>query len=56
MSTNIYAGDIFDLADDEALYIEATFTGKPVYVSLNLGNLWGESPDYANHQSSLNLH
>jgi hypothetical protein len=24
-------------------------------VSFHLGNLWGESPDYANHQSSLNL-
>lgn len=56
MGTNIYAGGIFDLADDEALYIEATFTGDPVYVSFHLGNLWGESPDYANHQSSLNLH
>ena len=55
MSTNIYAGGLFDLGQDEALYIEATFTGKPVYVSFHLGNLWGESPDYANHQSSLNL-
>ncbi len=56
MSTNIYAGGLFDLQDDEALYIEATYTGDPVYVSVHLGNLWGESPDYANHQSSLNLH
>ena len=55
MSTNIYAGGIYDLAEDEALYIEATFTGEPVYSSIHLGNLWGESPDYANHQSSLNL-
>jgi len=55
MSTNIYAGGLFDLEQDEALYIEATFTGNPVYVSFHLGNLWGESPDYANHQSSLNL-
>ena len=55
MSTNIYAGGIYDLAEDEALYIEATFTGNPVYTSMHLGNLWGESPDYANHQSSLNL-
>lgn len=55
MSTNIYAGGIYDLAEDEALYIEAEFTGNPVYTSLHLGNLWGESPDYANHQSSLNL-
>jgi hypothetical protein len=55
MSSNIYAGGLFELAADEALYIEATFTGEPVYVSFHLGNLWGESPDYANHQSSLNL-
>jgi hypothetical protein len=56
MSSNIYAGGIYDLADEEALYIEATFTGDPVYTSMHLGTLWGESPDYANHQSSLNLH
>tara|TARA_R110002049_G_scaffold29984_7_gene102249 strand:+ start:1540 stop:2934 length:1395 start_codon:yes stop_codon:yes gene_type:complete len=55
MSTNIYAGGIYDLAEDEALYIEAEFTGNPVYSSMHLGNMWGESPDYANHQSSLNL-
>jgi hypothetical protein len=54
MSTNIYAGGIYDLAEDEALYVEATFQGEPVYTSMHLGNLWGESPDYANHQSSLN--
>ncbi len=56
MSTNIYAGGIYDLAEDEALYVEATFWGEPVYTSMHLGNLWGESPDYANHQSSLNHH
>jgi len=56
MSTNVYAGGLYDLAEDEALYIEATYTGDPVYVSVHLGNLWGESPDYANHQSSMNLH
>ncbi len=55
MSTNVYAGGMFELADDEALYIEATYTGQPNYVSVHLGNLWGESPDYTNHQSSLNL-
>lgn len=54
MNTNIYAGGVFDLKEDEALYIEARYTGEPVYTSLHLGNLWGESPDYANHQSSLN--
>lgn len=55
MSSNIYAGGIFKLDPDEALYIEANFTGTPNYVSFHLGNLWGESPDYGNHQSSLNL-
>ena len=54
MSTNIYAGGIYDLKEDEAFLIEATFTGEPVYTSIHLGNLWGESPDYANAQSSLN--
>lgn len=54
MSTNIYAGGLYDLEEDEALYVEATFTGDPVYTSFHLGNMWGESPDYANHQSSLN--
>lgn len=56
MSTNVYAGGLYDLADDEALYIEAQYHGDPVYVSVHLGNLWGESPNYANHQSSMNLH
>jgi hypothetical protein len=56
MSTNVYAGGTYDLEEGEALYVEATFTGDPVYVSVHLGNLWGESPDYANHQSSQNLH
>ncbi|MCX2982249.1 hypothetical protein EYC98_15410 [Halieaceae bacterium IMCC14734] len=55
MSTNIYAGGIFELEPDEALYVEASFSGDPIYSSMHLGNLWGESPDYANHQSSLNL-
>lgn len=54
MSSNIYAGGLFELQADEALYIEADFHGEPVYTSFHLGNLWGESPDYANHQSSLN--
>lgn len=54
MSTNIYAGGLFELAEDEALYVEAHYSGEPVYTSFHLGNLWGESPDYANHQSSLN--
>ena len=54
MSTNIYAGGIYDLKEDEAFLVEATFTGTPVYTSFHLGNMWGESPEYANNQSSLN--
>jgi hypothetical protein len=56
MSTNIYAGGIYDLEEDEAFYIEASYSGEPVYTSFHLGNMWGESPEYANHQSSLNAH
>ncbi len=54
MSANIYAGGIYDLKEDEAFLIEATFTGTPAYTSFHLGNMWGESPEYANNQSSLN--
>ncbi len=54
MGTNLYAGGIYELGENEALFIEAKFSGQPVYTSMHLGNLWGESPDYANHQSSLN--
>ncbi len=56
MSSNIYAGGMYDLGDDEAFYVEASYSGQPVYTSMHIGNLWGESPDYANHQSSLNHH
>lgn len=55
MSTNISAGGIFDLAPDEALYIEARFIDTPLFSNCYLNNLWGESADYCNHQSSLNL-
>ena len=55
MSTNIYAGGIYELAEGEALYIEATYPGDPIYSGMHLANMWGESPDFANHQSSLNL-
>ncbi len=56
MSTNISAGGTFDLGPDEALYIEAKFVHRPLFSNCYLNNLWGESADYANHQSSLNLH
>lgn len=53
-STNIYAGGIFDLAADEALIVESRVEVEPQYVGFHLANLWGESLDFANHQSSLN--
>ena len=55
MSTNISAGGTFELGPDEALYIEAKFVHRPLFSNCYLNNLWGESADYANHQSSLNL-
>ncbi len=53
MSSNIYCGGIYDLKDDEALIVRATYPEGPAYTGMHLGNLWGESPDYANYQSSL---
>ncbi|MCX2934016.1 DUF1214 domain-containing protein [Mycobacterium sp. CVI_P3] len=53
-NTNVYSGGVFDLGPDEALVIEATVPVAPAYSGFHLSNLWGESLDYANHQSSLN--
>jgi hypothetical protein len=53
-STNIYAGGVFELEPDEALIIESRIPVPPQYIGFHLGNLWGESLDYANHQTSLN--
>lgn len=53
-STNIYAGGVYDLAVDEALVIESRIEVEPEYSGMALANLWGESHDFANHQSSLN--
>jgi hypothetical protein len=53
-NTNVYAGGVFDLAPEEALLIEATVPIEPAYSGFHLSNVWGESLDYANHQSSLN--
>ncbi len=54
MSTNLYAGGVFDIADDEALIVEMTIPTKPQYFGFQLANLWGASIDYANHFGSLN--
>jgi hypothetical protein len=53
-STNVYAGGIFELAPDEALVVETAVPVPPQYIGFHLANLWGESLDFANHQSSLN--
>ncbi len=53
-STNIYAGGVFDLAPDEALIVESRIPVPPQYIGFHLANLWGESLDFANHQTSLN--
>lgn len=55
-SSNLYAGGVFELEPDEALVIEARVKVEPVYTGIVLGNLWGESLDFAHHQSSLNGH
>jgi hypothetical protein len=53
-STNVYAGGVYDLAEDEALIVDAELFELPAYTGFHLANVWGESHDYANHVSSLN--
>jgi len=53
-STNVYAGGVYDLADDEALLIDSEVFEPPAYMGFHLSNVWGESHDFANHVSSLN--
>ena len=55
-ATNVYAGGVYELADDEALLVEVTVPAPPAYEGFHLSNLWGESHDFANHQSSVNGH
>jgi hypothetical protein len=54
MSTNLYAGGVFELAPDEALVIESRVALEPQYMGFQLANLWGESVEYANALGSLN--
>lgn len=56
MSTNLYAGGIFELEPDEALIIENRIQLQPNYIGFQLSNLWGESIEYANRIGSLNGH
>jgi len=53
-STNLYAGGVYELEPDEALIVESRIAAPPQYIGFHLSNLWGESHDFANHQSSLN--
>jgi len=53
-STNLYAGGIFDLEPEQALIVESRIPVPAQYVGFHLASLWGESLDFANHQSSLN--
>jgi len=53
-STNIYAGGVYELESDEALVVHAHAAVEPQYIGFHLSNRWGESLDFANHQSSLN--
>ena len=54
MSTNLYAGGVFELGPDEALIVENRIRRPPQYVGFQLSNLWGESIEYANQVGSLN--
>jgi hypothetical protein len=53
-STNVYAGGVYELAEDEALLVDAEVFELPAYMGFHLSNVWGESHDFANHVSSLN--
>ncbi len=55
-STNIYAGGVFMLGDEEALLIESTVPVPPSFMGFHLANLWGESLDFESYQSNLNGH
>jgi hypothetical protein len=54
MSTNIYAGGVYELGPDEALVVESRTPVEPMYIGFHLSNFWGESFDYANRITSLN--
>jgi hypothetical protein len=56
MSTNLYSGGIAELEPDEALIIENRIQVQPQYIGFQLGNLWGESIEYANQVGSRNGH
>lgn len=53
-STNVYAGGVYKLTNDEALIIESKVLIEPDFMGFHLSNLWGESLDFESYQSSLN--
>lgn len=53
-SSNVYAGGIYQLDDDEALLLESHTPVEPVFMGFHLANLWGESLDFESYQSNLN--
>lgn len=55
-STNIYAGGVYLLQENEALVIESTVPVPPSFMGFHLSNLWGESLDFESYQSNLNGH
>jgi hypothetical protein len=56
MSTNLYAGGVYDLGPDEALIVENRIQLEPQYIGFQLANLWGESLEYAHRVGSRNGH
>ena len=48
-----YAQGLFEIADDEALIVEADVP-RAKYWSIQLGNWWWETLDYSHHKSSIN--
>jgi hypothetical protein len=50
-----YGNDVYRLAEDEAMIIESELPGAR-YWAFQLCNLWFESLDYANRQTSINGH
>ncbi len=54
MSTNLYAGGVFELAEGDALVVEMRVPRPPQYMGVQLANLWGESLEYGSAMGSLN--
>lgn len=55
-SSNIYAGGVYLLQDDEALVVETRTPVEPHFLGFHLANLWGESLDFESYPSNVNAH